>query len=349
MAISLVDARSQFTKTLIAVLKTRPRSTSFLRSFFVPKHSMSKEISIEVQLGSEKVAVDVKRYSDGNYNKFDRSSEKIIVPPFYDEWLAANNHRLYDIAIANNGSATAFAALANELADAVDDLMQKIERSYEVQCAQVLETGVVQLANYTNIDFQRKAASLVDLMTGNYFNNNSVNPYTALEAGGDWVRKNSKTNTGTFDLLFGSKALSEFMNNSIVKDRADIRNFSLDRLSTPQRNATGGVLHGEISFGAYTARIWSYAEYYEDANGTQQPYLNPRKVVMLPEMPHFVLATAAVPQLIDAAGNVPQTGPYLVQDFIDDKKATHEYHVKSAGVAVPVHVNQIYTLTAASA
>ncbi|MBL4810561.1 MAG: major capsid protein, partial [Phycisphaerales bacterium] len=137
-------------------------------------------------------------------------------------------------------------------------------------------------------------------------------------------------------------ALSAFLSNTIVKERADIRNFSLDSVRAPQRNSVGGTLHGEVTAGAYTFRIWTYAEYYDDANGNSTPYINESKIIILPEAPKFNLTFGAVPQLIEN-GAVPQKGAYLIQDFIDQRATTHEVHIKSAGVAIPVAIDQIYT------
>lgn len=54
-------ARGEFTKKVIDVYKEKPVVTSFLRSFFPEKTSVTKTVSIEVQRGTEKVAVDVAR------------------------------------------------------------------------------------------------------------------------------------------------------------------------------------------------------------------------------------------------------------------------------------------------
>ncbi|MCK4522449.1 MAG: hypothetical protein KAU20_07790, partial [Nanoarchaeota archaeon] len=94
-SLPLQDARNVFTKMLVAVYKEKTSPTSFLRSFFPVTTTMSKEIAIQVQRGTEFVAVDVERGTNGNRNTFNTSTEKIFVPPFYWEYLTANEHRLY--------------------------------------------------------------------------------------------------------------------------------------------------------------------------------------------------------------------------------------------------------------
>ena len=344
IAIPIQDAQGLFTKKLIAVYKEKINVTGFLRSFFVPVESMTKEVSIAVRRGSEQVAVDVHRFSDGNRNTFDKSSEKIFVPPFYHEYLTANDHRLYDqvIVALSQGNTTFFAEMTAELAEDLIELQKKIERATELQCAQVFETGIVQLNAGTNINFQRKSGSLVDLGVGNYWTTGTNSPYEDLEAGCTFLRTIGKTEGAVFNAILGSAALNALLNNTIVKERNDLKNMNLDAVRAPQRNSVGAASHGEITCGSYTVRLWSYPEYY-DVLGVSTPYINTKKVILLPENPNFKLAYAAVPQLIQN-GTIPQKGAYLVQEFFDEKATSHEIHIKSAPIAVPVAIDMIYTV-----
>jgi hypothetical protein len=342
MSIPIQDARSLFTKKLIDVYKEMITPMTFLRSFFKVEESLTKEISIEVRRGTERVAVDVTRHTDGNMNTFSNSSEKIFIPPFYYEFLAANDHRLYDVAIGMQ-SETGFAQLTKELAEDLLELQYKIERAYELQCAQVLETGIVQLQANTNIDFKRKAASLVDKGAGNYWATGTVNPYTDLENMCKFIRQTGKTRSGIYNAIMGSEALADFLDNTIVKARADIRNITLDDIKTPQTNAEGGVLHGEVTAGSYKVRIWTYPEGYEDASGNFIEYVNSKKVIMLPDNPRFKLAFGAIPMLLEDQPETTQRGAFVVQEYFDRKKTIHEIAVKSAGVAIPVAVDQVVT------
>lgn len=344
-ALPLTESQGLFTKGLIAVYKEIPATTSFLRSFFPSVESMTKEVSIAVRRGSEFVAVDVAVYSDGNRNTFDKSTEKIMVPPLYHEYLTANEHRLYDqvITAIANGNVTYFKEITAELALDLMELRKKIERAVELQCAQVLETGVVQLANNTDINFQRKAASLIAYTAGNDFNIGTVSPYNVLKTGANFIRTKGKSNGSVYNVIMGDLALDAFLNNTIVQARADVRNFQLDQIREPQKNSTGGVLHGRVSAGAYSFNIWSYPEFYDNATSLNNSYIDPKKIIILPENPNFKTAYGAVPQLISQAGTIPQSGAYLMQQFIDEKKGAHEEHIKSAPIAVPVAVDQIWT------
>lgn len=342
MAIPTQDARSLFTKTLAKVYREKVTVTSFLRSFFPANENMTKEISIEVTRGTEKVATDVIRSTAGNRNKVSRSTEKIFVPPMYWEYCNVNELRLYDQVIAQGSdNPTLFAQLINDAADELMTVQKKIERAYELQCAQVLLTGIVTLTNGDNIDFKRKAASLVDL-TATPWTTGTVDPYSDLKDGATFLRQVGKASGSRYNVIMGGGAYDAFLNNTIVKARADIRNYSLDAIATPQRNSSGASLQGVVSAGAYTFQIWTYPEYY-DLSGTSTPYITDSKIIILPESPEFSLEFGAVPQLLNDNGSAPQMGAYLVQEFIDQRAANHETHIKSAGIAIPTAVDQIYT------
>jgi hypothetical protein len=342
--ISPADARGLYTKTLVAVYKQRPVATSFLRSFFPSKETGSKEVSIEVQRGTEKIAVDVLRGTEGNRNSFSRSTEKIFVPPYYREYFDLTELDLYDRMFGvEDISASVFADFINGVADKLMELQKKIERAYEKQCADVLETGVITLADGTDIDFKRKASSKVTLTGTDLFTDAASNPYDTFEDMALFLRTEGLMQGGSINLIFGRTALAAFLDNAKVKARADIRNFRLDDVAAPQRNATGAALHGQFTAGAWTFNIWSYPQYYKNAAGSTVPYINDKKVVALPESPEFNLVFAAVPQLPSINGGVVKKGAFIFGEYVDEKNTVHIQDVKSAGVALPVAVDQIVT------
>lgn len=345
MAIPISDARVLFTDSLIAVFKDGTTVSGFLRSFFTVNEKMTKYLSIAVRRNNELVAVDVHRHSSGNRNSFSKDTLKQFMPPLYYEYLDATEFDLYDrtiTAIANNDM-TFFAQLTEEMAEGLMELRKKIERAIEIQCAQVFQTGIIQLNSGVNIDFKRKAASLIAYVAGNDFSVGTVSPYNVLEAGCIFLRQQGKAQGGTFIAILGSEALSALLDNTIVKSRADIRNFHMDELRAPQRESNGATMHGEITCGSYRVKLFAYPEYYVNSGGTPTSYVDPKQVIMLPENPEFTLGYAAVPQLIQGQ-SIAQKGAYLVQEFMNEETASHKLAIKSAPVAIPVAVDQIYTV-----
>jgi hypothetical protein len=339
------QARAMFTQALIATYKERVVPTNFLRSYFPTVESATRYLNIEVMRGTERIAVDVMRGSEGNRNRFEKSTEKIIEPPYYREYFDLTELDLYNTLFGQTSiDGSHFGELVRETAEKMSMLVDKIERAYELQCAQALTTGIVTVEDGTNIDYKRKAGSLVDLSSSAPWTTGSNSPYTAIENGANFIRQTGKSQGGTLDAIMGSKALNAFLSNTTVLTRNDIKNIALDNIQGPQRTSIGAALHGSISAGSYIVNIWSYNEGYENSSGVFVPYIDPTKVILVPPKPNFKLGFAAVPQLIDEDNPVPVRGAYVFGDYKDKRNASHIYDVKSAGVAIPVAVDQIYTM-----
>lgn len=346
MQITTTDALGLYTRILSDVYQERISPLSFLRSFFREDIVPSLLISIEVQRTKEQVAVDVIRGSDGNRNEFTRTTEKLFKPPYFREYFDATDLELYDrLYGATTIDDAIFARLVNDIANKYGQLQDKIDRRIELYCAQVLQTGILQLKNGTNIDFKRKAASMFDPGAGNYFANN-VDPFILFQNGGNFLRKVGKSRGGTLDAIFGDTAWTDFLANTKFTARQNLFNMALDAVTTPQKDATGQVLMGYITAGPYRIRLWTYTEFYDDPDtGVSTSYVDPKNVIILPENPRFVCSYAAVPQLI-SPNTPPMVGKYILSDYVDEKLKTHEYHIESAPVPVPTAVDQIYTFKA---
>jgi len=338
------DVRGLFTKMLLDVYKEITEPTSFLRSFYKTKESSTKTLSIEVQRNSEKIAVDVARGTEGNRNTWDISTEKIFQPPFYREFFDATHLDLYDRLFTDQAMESGvFADFLQVMAEKLKQLQNKIERSYEKQASEVFETGVVQLQAGINIDFKRKALSLVDKGAGFYWKTGTVDPNKDLEAAANFIRKEGKSSAGTLTVIMGSTAWTDYLNNTIVKERADIRNFKLDDLVSPQKGTTGGTFHGQVAGGSYRFNIWTYPQFFENTSGTLVDYINPKKIIVVPEITRYTLGFAAVPQLVTKTGGRVRKGAFIVDDYIDERNVAHIFDMKSAGIAIPVAVDTIHT------
>lgn len=344
--ISTITARAEFTNALVAVYKEYVAPTSFLRSFFKNVEKSTLSLSIAVQRGIEKIAVDVERGTNGNLNKFAKSTEKDFIPPYYYEWFNINEMDVYRTLFTSTDiEVSVFADFLSDVVDKMKLLQATVERAYEKQCADVLIFGIVSLNAGTNIDFKRKAASLVDLTAPGYWTVSTVDPMVAFENAGKFLREKGKAQGGIYNAICGGTALNALLNNAVFQAKYDLRNVMLGEIREPQRNALGGTLHGRVTAGSYVFNIWSYPEGYEDAAGNFQYYIDPKKVVVLPENPNFILGFAAVPQLPSLTGGI-RTGAFIFSDGPDAKKKNHIMELESAGVAIPVAIDQIYTFKA---
>ncbi len=349
--ISTVDARGLFTKMLIDVFTEMVTPTSFLRSFFRTEESDTKEVSIEVMRGNEKFAVDVLRGTEGNLNKFSKSTEKIFIPPFYREYFDATDLDFYDRLFAGNGQVDVitFQTWLVKVAEKLKILQDKIERAYERQAAQVFTTGVVTLKSGDNIDFKRKAESLLVLGGPAQWSAATSNPIADIITGATFLRTVGKSQGGIINVILGQLAISSFLNNAAVKEQFDIKDFKLADITPPQRDSVGGMLHGRVSAGSFEANIWSYPEFV-DENGVSTPYINDKDMIILPMKPNFVLGFASVPKIFRDADNaefsefiMQERASFAIGNYIDGRTDKHIFDVKSAAIAIPTAVDQIHT------
>ncbi|MFA6057297.1 MAG: major capsid protein [Taibaiella sp.] len=337
------QATARFTSALVATYMEMPKTTSFLRSFFPAKEYLTKYLRIEVMRGGEKIAVDVVRGSEGNRNRFERSTEKIIEPPYFREYFDLTELDIYDRLWGSDSiDGTSFGEIVAQVAEKMQILVDKIERAYELMCAQVLLTGIITLSDGTSIDYKRKAASLVDGSATTWATGTN-DPYAQIGAGINFIRTKGRAQGGTYNMIMGESAADAFFANAIVLARGPLSNINFDQLRAPQRDSVGGAFHGTITAKSYKVNLWTYPEYYDDATDTTVSYIDTKKIIIIPEAPKFVMGFAAVPQLIDTDNRVPKKGAFIFGDYVDRKLSTHEYDVKSAGVPIPVAVDQIYT------
>lgn len=344
--ISTLDARGMYTKKLIAVYKERSKApTQFLYSFFREEFSDTKELSIEVQRGTEKIAVDVARGTKGNRNGFSKSTEKIFVPPYFREYFDATELDIYDrLFTSETIDENVLAKFLEDVADKLRALTDKIKRTYELYCAMIFQTGILELEQGTNINFLRQAISMVDLdVAGDYWSVPNHDLYVDLETGIKFVKTYGKATGSIFVGIFGAKAFSTMLKNSVFLQRQDLVSMSLDAIKTPQANSVGGVYHGRLTVGPYLLDVWTYPEQYVDPKtNTRKDYIDEDNVIITPPKSDFVFGYAAVPRLYKGAvGRIK--GDFIIGEYMDEEEVSHKFDVKSAGMPIPVAIDTIWT------
>lgn len=338
---------------LVDVYQERIQPTDFLQTFFPLDVVPTKEFAIEVERMGEKVAIDVVRGTEGNRNTFSRSTEKIFEPPYFREYFDLTELALYDRVMGSqtNVNTQLFTQLLNSGADRLEQLVNKIKRAKEIMCAQVLTTGIVtfKYGIATSIDFKRKSASSVDLGGGNYFANN-VDPFAVLEKGCLFMRQVGRSGDAVFNALCGSQALQDLIKNTVFTSRQNLFHMSLDTVVAPERTpqGAGATYHGTLTCGSFKVQLWAYPQFYDFDNGdgtyTSTPYIDPKQIIMIPAKPRFKMVHCAVPQLIGKPGQMPVQGEYVMQEFLDERRAKHIMDVQSAPCPVPTAVDTIYNV-----
>jgi hypothetical protein len=329
---------------------------SFLRAYFPSDTTREASVRFEVQRGTEKIAVDIMRGSRGIRNTFSKWSLKEYLPPFYKEFFDATELDHYDRVFGAKGEPTdaeILGILARDIATHYIEIRAKIERRKELQCSQVLETGVVTMQNGDNLDYKRKSESMVDLIgAGGYWSTADTDVESQLKAGGEFIRRYGKNGTPEFDIIMGGSSWLALKKTNYFTVPANFRQVQLIDIRRPVATSFGAAYHGQLIAGPYILNVWTYDEIYEDADGNQVRYWPDNYAVMIPVSgTRFKVAHAGLPTVMKLADGTEFSetiarvaGEYGRYDLVDRNASAHYFFLMSACAAMPVTVDMIYTM-----
>jgi hypothetical protein len=350
--ISTASARGQFKKRVIGLFQQMAQPTLFLKSFFRTETTEALELSLEVERSGRPVAVDILRGTDGRITRSDKSTEKIYIPPYFD--YAYNLQALdgYDRLVGESNEITTaqWMRLVEKTAREVGKNVDRINRKYELMAAQAFLTGIVQMKNGDNIDFKRKAASIVAYAADHGWDT-AANPGKILEQGADFLVQVGLVSGGTeFNVIMGSEAWNAFRANETRQKEGDIKDQKFQDLISPVPFGNGAVLKGRFSYGNYNFRLWGYNGFYDDPDNSNAttPYMDSKKIIMLPDMQDFVFGYGGVPAMISVEGTRIPTqmqGEFVPYEYTDEAKASAFFGIRSAGMPILSFVDRVFTAT----
>lgn len=352
MAISIIQHRAAITKKVIASVQEIKGVKSGFANFFPSETTPSRQVAIEVERGSDLIAVDVQIFGDGNLNKSSKSTEKIFVPPYFQEGYNFSQEAIYDVTFGAGQSPSKAAAgsMVRKARTEMKKNKDKILRAILKQQADVLQTGVVKVKNGDSIDFKRKAASMVALGAGVRWNEAGSDPLADLQKGGLFIREEGNSSSTAFNVVMGGDAFAAFMNNEKIKEQAEWINIRRENIGMPQfDNVTGMTFQGQMGTNDYRINIWTYSEKYTTVvGGAPNYYLDPKNVVMLPDDFQGKTVFGAVPGMIGSGENAMPTAieaDFYTYSYVDRRKKAKMFEISSAPLVVPFTIDRIYSLT----
>lgn len=341
------QARRLYKQQTVAFFSDRRPVQSFFRSFFKQVETASRFISVEVEREGETVAVDVLRSTGGNRNTWDRKTQKVYDPAAYDEYFDATELDCYDDLFGTEDgvvSSVAFGKFLEQANSKMEGLFNKIDRAYEIQSMQALVNGIVVLKNGDNIDYKRKAASIVAYNAAWNWALTTIDPNDKIKEGCDFINDTGKVTSNVFNIIMSGDVYNAYINNVKVQARSLQVQWGMDMIVPATKDAAGKIYHGQITVDNYILRIWTANGSYKDPlTGVQTRYMPAKKILILPEDTNNTLTYGLVPQLA-TNGQVVKKGKFITYDYADERNATHEMGVKSCGLAVPVAIDQAYTV-----
>lgn len=175
-----------------------------------------------------------------------------------------------------------------------------IRRSNELQCSQVLQSGIVNLKDETgafaySIDYKPKASHFPTVGTA-WSTIATATPLLDLEALADQIRQDHLRAPDR--LVFGATAWNNFIRNATVQALLDNRRMELGGIAPEQRD-DGSKFMGFIEVGSYRMEMWTYPQYYEDVE-TETPtkYVEDDKVIMTTSGARLQSAFGAIPRIV---------------------------------------------------
>ena len=295
------------TRHMIDMYMEEATPLMFLSGFFrTPDRNFytSEEIEIDVRRSSEKIAIAVQDIKAGaRENEATYYTNKSFIPPVFKE---AGTINAYDLMKRRPGQIDFtdpnFAAAVTEDVFSIARILEdKIRRSIELMCSQVLQSGTVACIDETGtalytLDFQMKATHKKTVTTTWAPDGTTGTPMTDLADLAGVVRRDGKVNPNK--LIFGSSALQRFLANPQVKTLLDKQVLNLGALA-PATRGQGATFYGFVWIGSYRFEIWTYDAWYEHPQtGVLTPYIAPDNVIMLSDQTRLDLSYGAIPRLM---------------------------------------------------
>lgn len=322
--------------------------------FFPEETTGTLMVDVEVERDNDLIAVDVKRFTEGNKNKFTRSTEHTYVPPFYKEDYDFARDEVYmnTVALGVTNARGANQAIAQNALKNVRKNRKKIQRAIRKQQADVLQSGIVTLKNGDSIDFRRKAASMVDLGAAGYWSDPTVDTKPQFEAAMRFLRDVGNSTGSVINMIMRGEAMTALLNNEKLQKELDNRKMDRDKIVAPQFNeATGMAFHGQLSAGDFKVNLWTYNEKYTDENGNTVQYLDRANAIILPSDFRGKTIFGGLPYMRKSTiGGVTTELPgviekdYLLRAYSDKKTISSTLELTSAPLVVPFTIDKVYTM-----
>jgi hypothetical protein len=316
-------------RRIIAAYSEQAPPPMFLMGFFkTPPQNIhnSEKIEIDIERDDEEIAIVIQDLSVGaRQNEMGKYVAKAFTPPIFDEEGNLNAFNLIKRMAGENPYAD-----VNFQAHAIVQsfglmrrLNNKVSRAVELECAQVLQTGIITLRDPAGnalyiLDFQARSSHFVTPGTAWSADGMTGDPFGDIGSLSSTIRTHGRRNPKS--VIMGSAASARFQANAKVK--AQMANFGQQKLQdfNPQtRNTDGATFLGRFWIQNYWFDVWTYdAGYRDPQTGNYVTYLDPYKVIILAEDGRLDLSFGAIPRLASPEQRVL---PFLPERMTNGSKA----------------------------
>lgn len=344
------------TQAVIATFKDSKQPNLGLSAFFPNITTRAKQVSIAVRRSRQLVAVDVLRATSSNRNIFSKYSQKLFLSPFYNEAFDFTSTEVYDNTFGMGVAPTGpqIDIMVQQAADYMLEVKYKIMRAIEQQRASVLQTGTVTVKNGDSLDYGRQSASM-PVLTGAaaWTQPTTANPLGDLAAGGKFLRQQGLSTGNEINVVMGDNVLGYLTAfPTITSERQIFANFRRADIGMPVLNTvTGMTFVGRIATGDFIFNLWTYSDFYENADGSKSKYIADNMVILIPNDFEGSTTYAGIPMVMgnDNGGRfvAPVETDFMVYDIIDPQKKSWDMITESAPLVIPFSVDRLYSIQVA--
>lgn len=297
------------TKHMLAVYEQMSPVPGFFASLFTARADSiynSETVEIDIERDGEEVAAVLSDTETGVVlNTFDQFTNKEFTPPKLGEGYVITAGELQKRMAGNHPfESVDYQANANMLALKKSSRVEaKIMCHINLQAAQVLQTGALSLYDEEgnvgfSLDFKPKATHFPTSSTG--WGQVGATPLADIESLATVIRTDGKRSPN--QLIMGSTAFTNFINDDDVKALLDNRRYELGQVIAPA-DIGGGEYHGRISIGPYVYDIWTCDERYKDiATGNSTAYMDADKVIVRAAGARMDATYGSVPFVVEPEG-----------------------------------------------
>jgi hypothetical protein len=276
------------TKVMLASYKEEREPIGFLAGQFrVPRNGIhsSEKVEIDIKRNGRKIAIAVQDLSTGaRMNAQELFTNKELSPAVLREKTVINAFSLLKRSegeIPYDNPDFRGKALKKAM-EAGSDMNDKIQRTVELQAAQILQTGTITLNDENGdamyqISFSPKTSHFPQVSVD--WTSSSSTKINDILSLCNQIKADGKY---TPDLLeMGETAYELFIQDEAILKRLDNTRIEGNGVVPLQRLGNGGIYRGIIEIGSYKLDVWTYPELYEDPEtGTDTKYLSDRNVIV---------------------------------------------------------------------
>ena len=346
-------AMQEFSTRVQNMVDIVPKVDIGFKNFFGERIEKTKGFDFWVTRQGRPVAVDINPLERGIITGLEKSTHKFFIPPTFDYSVIYSAFEEFETiygATDNKVDGEIFAKLVEKTAKEMQANIARIERREELQRAQALLTGIVTLKNGDNIDFKRKAASLVAYNNSFGWDISTNSPSKILIQLIEFLITEGMVDpTMGINVLVGTEAQAAFKENATRAKEGDIKDQTYMQLSTGE-TIRGLTPQGSYSAGNYKVNLWGYTGYYDDPDtSVTTSYMDSKKIIVLPNQAPFEMVYCGTKGWSDGDGYGANAYPRIIKGkrnfykIKDIRGCSIEEGVRSAVVASLREVDRVAT------